>query len=290
MKPYCSILSGVALLPSSLKVRWRPRRKRLMLVTGMSGFLGRHLIEASELGDWELLSPSKAALDVRDRPRVFDEITTWKPNVVVHLAHRHDDRETIVDGTRYVAAAAAAAGSRLIHLSTDLVFAGQERPYNERDQPDASLPYGQWKLAAEQAVARAGGNSLVIRTSLLYGTDYLATIQRDVAAVVAGRSTMRFFTDEFRCPAHADDVAAAIVTLADRVDVTGILHVAGPQALSRATLAGVFAARIGADPNKLPTSTVSESGLSRPTRVVLDSSNAARLGIRCRSVAEALPR
>ena len=259
-----------------------------MLVTGMSGFLGHHLLEASEIGDWELLTPSRAALDVRDRPRVLDEITTWKPNVVVHLAHRRDDRETIVDGTRYVAEAAAAAGSRLIHLSTDLVFAGQHRPYHERDQPDAHLQYGQWKAAAEQVVARAGGNSLIVRTSLLYGTDFQAPIQREVAAVVAGRSSTRFFTDEFRCPAHADDVATALVALADRVDLTGVLHVAGPQALSRAALAGAFAGRIGADPAQLPTSTISESGLDRPTRVVLDSSAAARLGIRCRSVEEAL--
>jgi dTDP-4-dehydrorhamnose reductase len=259
-----------------------------MLVTGMSGFLGQHLIEASEIGEWELLSPSRTALDVRDRRRVLDEIMTWKPNVVVHLAHRRDDRETIVDGTRFVADAAAAAGSRLIHMSTDLVFAGQDRPYHERDQPNARLQYGQWKAAAEQMVTRAGGNSLVMRTSLLYGTDLKAPIQRDVAAVVAGRSSMRFFTDEFRCPAHADDVATAIVTLADRVDVTGVLHVAGPEAVSRAALAGAFAARIGADPAQLPTATIRESGVDRPGRVVLDSSAAARLGIRCRPIAEAL--
>ena len=259
-----------------------------MLVTGMSGFLGQHLIEASEVGDWELLSPAKALLDVRHRPRVLDQMMAWKPNVVVHLANRKDDRETIVDGTRYVAEAAAAAGSRLIHLSTDIVFAGRDRPYDERDQPDAQLPYGQWKTAAEQAVLRAGGNSLIIRTSLLYGSDVQAQIQRDVAAVVAGRSDMRFFTDEFRCPAHADDVARAIVALADRTDITGVLHVAGPQAISRAELAGIFAARIGGDPGQLPRCTSRDSGLDRPTKVVLDSSAAASLGIHCRPIEEAL--
>ncbi len=260
-----------------------------MLVTGMSGFLGQHLIEASEVGDWELLSPTRGLLDVRHRPRVLDQMISWTPNVVVHLADRRDDRETIVDGTRYVADAAAAAGSRLIFLSTDVVFAGRDRAYVEHDQPDAQQPYGQWKAAAEKAVVRAGGNSLIIRTSLLYGTDHQATIQRDVAAVVAGRSDMRFFTDEIRCPAHADDVAKAIVALADRLDVTGVLHIAGPRAMSRAELAGIFAARIGADPKQLPTSTSRDSGLDRPTKVVLDSSAAASLGVHCRRIEEALP-
>ena len=259
-----------------------------MLVTGLSGFLGQHLIEPSEVAEWELLSPTKGLLDVRHRPRVLDQMVSWTPNVVVHLATRRDDRETIVDGTRYVAEAAAAAGSRLVFLSTDLVFAGRDRAYVENDQPDAPQQYGQWKTAAEQAVARAGGNSLIIRTSLLYGTDHQALFQRDVAAVVAGRSDMRFFTDEFRCPAHADDVAKAIIALADRPDVTGVLHVAGPRAMSRAELAGIFAARIGADPRQLPTSTSHESGLDRPTKVILDSSAAAALGIYCRPIEEVL--
>ena len=288
MQRYCPTLAVVSLLPASMRVRWKPRRKRLMLVTGMSGFLGQHMIEASEIGDWELLSPSRASLDVRHRPRVLDEITTWKPNVVVHLANRNNDRETIVDGTRYVAEAAAAAGSRLIHLSTDLVFAGRDRAYDESDQPDAQLPYGQWKAAAEQMVARAGGNSLIIRASLLYGTDHQAPIQRDVAAVVSGRSDMRFFTDEFRCPAHADDVARAIVALADRPEVTGVLHVAGPRPLSRAELAGMFAERMGSSRAQLPTSTSRDSGLDRPTSVVLNTSAAAAIGIQCRPIEEAL--
>ena len=259
-----------------------------MLVTGMTGFLGQHLSAASEAADWELLSPSKALLDVRHRPRVLDEVMAWTPNVVVHLANRNDDRETIVDGTRYVAEAAASAGSRFIHLSTDLVFAGRDQAYTEGDEPDAQLAYGQWKAAAEQMVARAGGNSLIIRTSLLYGTDSQAPIQRDVANVVAGRSSMRFFTDEFRCPAHADDLAAAIIALAERVDITGTLHVAGPRAISRAELAGIFAERFGAGPAQIPTSTSRESGLDRPTNVLLNSSVAASLGIHCRPIEEAL--
>ena len=259
-----------------------------MLVTGMTGFLGQHLSAASEVADWELLSPSKALLDVRHRPRVLDEVMAWTPNVVVHLANRNDDRETIVDGTRYVAEAAASAGSRFIHLSTDLVFAGRDQAYTEGDEPDAQLAYGQWKATAEQMVGRAGGNSLIIRTSLLYGTDTQAPIQRDVANVVSGRSSMRFFTDEFRCPAHADDLAAAIIALAERVDITGTLHVAGPRAISRAELAGIFAERFGAGPAQIPTSTSRESGLDRPTNVLLNSSVAASLGIHCRPIEEAL--
>jgi len=260
-----------------------------MLITGGNGFLGRHLINASDDGRWEVLAPTSGSVDIRLRSRVLDEITTWKPQVVVHLAYRRDDRQVIVSGTRNVAEAAAAAGARLIHLSTDVVFAGRPRPYTEADPPDATLEYGRWKAEAEVALWQACPAALAIRTSLLYGTELPAPIQADVEHAVAGRSRTKFFTDEYRCPAHAADVAAAIVALADRRDVEGgVLHVAGPESVSRADLARAFAVWMGHDPARVPTSSLAESGLDRAGVVALDSSLAAGLGIRCRSLAEAL--
>jgi len=272
-------------------MRWTRQNKRLMLVTGASGFLGRHLMAASEAGRWETLAPSSGSMDIRSRARVLDEITTWKPQVVVHLAYRRDDRQIIVDGTRNVAEAAAAAGARLIHLSTDVVFAGRERPYTEADATDARIDYGRWKAEAEVVLWQAHTGALAIRTSLLYGTEtQLGHAITDVTESLAGHSSTKFFTDEYRCPAHVADVAAAIIALADRPDVHGVLHVAGPQAVSRAELAQAFAAWMGHDPARVPTTSLRESGVQRPARVVLDSSLAAGLGVRCRSLAETLAR
>lgn len=258
-----------------------------MLITGATGFLGRHLVLASEAGQWELLAESSASLDITRRDAVLDHIGTWRPNVVVHLAYRKGDRRVIVDGTRHVTEAAAAAGARLIHLSTDIVFAGRHQPYTEHDIPDAVADYGRWKAEAEHEVA-ALPSALALRISLLYGTTELSVGQRDMAAVMGGRQRMEFYTDEFRCPAHAADVAAGIVTLADRPDVVGVLHVAGPQAVSRADLARAFAAQLGYDPSAVPTASLAASGSDRPANVLLDCSAAAALGIRCRPLEEAL--
>lgn len=271
-------------------MRWTRKNKRLMLITGAGGFLGQHLMAACEAGEWETLAPSSMSMNVTTRARVLDEITTWKPQVVVHLAYRRNDHQVIVDGTRNVAEAAASAGARMIHMSTDLVFAGREQPYTEADLPDATIEYGRWKAAAEAALWRAHPNPLAIRTSLLYGTETQADTQLELAAVLAGRSATKYFTDEYRCPAHVADVAEAIVTLADRPDITGVLHVAGPQAVSRADLARAFAAWTGHDPSRVPTASLAHSPLDRPANVVLATTLAAGLGIRCRTVAEALAR
>ena len=128
-----------------------------------------------------------------------------------------------------------------------------------------------------------------MRTSLLYGTTWPATIQTDVERAILGRSKVAFFTDEYRCPAHAADVAAALSTLAGRPDIRGPLNVAGPDAVSRAELATTFANWMGLDPRLLKTTTVGGAGMVRPERVVLDSTLAATYGLHCRGLAEALP-
>jgi dTDP-4-dehydrorhamnose reductase len=264
------------------------RRQRLMMITGATGFLGRHLVEASEIGGWQLLAPSSISLDVRQRARVLDEITTWKPNVVVHLAYRRDDRRCIVDGSEAVAVAACRVGARLIHVSTDMVFAGRSTPYVETDRTDARLPYGRWKAEAETLVQRACPSALIVRPSLLYGTDVLGACQHDVLAALSGSPTMKFFTDESRCPAHAADVAAAICVLADRHDISGPLHLAGPQALTRAQFAVAIARYLGLDERGLQFTSLAEAGLDRPGVLILSTARAQSLGLSIRSVAEAL--
>lgn len=261
-----------------------------MLVTGGTGFLGRHLTGTEASHGWEIYAPGSRSMDIRDEVQVRDEILDWRPTAVVHLASRTGDRKTVVDGTAHVAAAAARARSRLVHLSSDLVFRGGAHAYDEQDLTSPTSEQGSWAARAEDLVLDSQPDVLVVRTSLLYGTATIAPMQHDVAAVLRGRKQMRFSTDEIRCPAHARDVARAVATLADRHDVTGILHVAGPQAISTADLARRFARWMGFDPTQVPVGSLSDSPIPRAGRVVLDCERAAGLGLRCRTLDEVLGR
>ena len=82
-----------------------------MLITGGSGFLGQHLSIASEAEDWELFAPPSTMIDVRLRERVIDEICSWKPTAIVHLAYRKGDRRSIVEGSRNIAEVAQICGA-----------------------------------------------------------------------------------------------------------------------------------------------------------------------------------
>lgn len=260
-----------------------------VLVTGGRGYLGRHLLR--QIGDdHELATPTSADVDVRDVDAVAAMFAEFRPDAVIHLAYRQTDWATNAVGSANVAHSCADVRARLIHLSTDVVFGDRDGAWFEADATCPVHEYGRSKVVAEEAVS-AVPDAVIVRTSLLYGDRDLAVTQQDVADAIAGRSSMRFFTDELRCPIHADDVAAALLQLlTDLRDVAGPLHVAGPETLSRAELAARYARHLGLDERALPVASATELGLagSRPLRVVLDSSHARSLGIATRPIGVSL--
>jgi len=231
-----------------------------IFVTGGAGYLGS---EVSRLGveaghdvvATQLQRPPPygraVELDVR-------EPFTVDADVVVHTAYVMGDADTIVRGTRNAADAATRAGARLIHLSTDLVFDGEHAPYTEEDEARPVSDYGRAKLEAERLLPP---DALVVRTSLLYGKPDGAQ------EALAARDGVVFHTDEIRTPIHVSDLAAALLELA-ALEVTGFLHVAGPDAVSRLELALLLGAR---DPKGAPTPP------GRARNVALDSSCAVAL-------------
>ncbi|MFK8024403.1 MAG: NAD(P)-dependent oxidoreductase [Ilumatobacter sp.] len=265
------------------------RRSSVLLVTGASGFLGRHLIRSPRMDRWQLIAPSSTAMDVADEGRTVDTISAWKPDAVIHLAYDKDDHRVTANGSRNVAQGAAKARARLVHVSSDAVFGGRSQPYVEADIPDPITRYGASKRDAEDAVAEVAPRAAIVRTSLLYGTDYLSAFQRKLKAdLEASRPAMTLYADEFRCPAHAEDVAAALLRLAEMRDRSGPIHVAGPERLSRLRFADACAKFAGFDHANLPAKTIAETGTTRPADVELDSTLATGLGLGCRPISEAL--
>ena len=250
--------------------------------------LGRHLQRSPGAQGWELVAPGSNSLDIRRREHVIDMITDWKPTAVVHFAYRRDDRRAIVDGSRNVAEAADACGARLVHLSTDVVFAGRAAAYTEADVPFPTSDYGRMKADAEQEVMNACPSAAMVRTSLMYATDVLSPVQLDVQRALRGETTTAFFTDEYRCPSHAADIAAAVVQIVAMPEFTGPINVAGPEAVSRFELAVHIARWLGMNPNLLRSSTLAASGLDRPARVVLNCALANQRGITVRPLRTAM--
>jgi dTDP-4-dehydrorhamnose reductase len=223
-----------------------------LLVTGGSGYLGGELLRrAPDAIGTALTGDADVRLDVRDAAAVAAAVETVRPACVIHTAYARSGAaawETNVAGARNVAAAAAAAGARLVHLSTDVVFGGDAgRPYVEADRPDPVTEYGRSKAAAEAAVREAHPRAALVRTSLIYGGPDPSTHEQAVFDAVDGVTDMAFFTDEIRCPVQVGDLASAVLELA-LVPFAGPVHVAGPDAVSRHEFATLVAAAAGRDP------------------------------------------
>jgi len=239
-------------------------------VTGASGYLGAELVRAS--------GASGERVEIRDAAAVGALFRRLRPDAVIHTAYRQDGegaREINVDGAENVARAAAAVGARLVHLSTDVVFDGRLGcAYREDDVRSPVTEYGRAKADAEDRVLAVHPGALLVRTSLIYGG---ATPSKHELAALD--ESTPFFTNEIRCPVQVGDLAAALLELA-ALDVTGPLHVAGADAVSRHGFAELVARR--------PV----RSGLAPETRPLdcsLDSSRAeALLRTRLRGVREVL--
>lgn len=220
-----------------------------MLVTGGSSYLGQHLVPLAlaqpaaipallyTFYSHDPLALSQGRrLDLRQRLDVLSLVDSFQPDVIIHTAGSNRPAETMDEvirlGATHITEAATNVGARLIHLSTDVIFDGQQAPYREDDPPSPIHAYGRAKAAAEASVGRYSDH-VIVRTSLIYG---LELIDRGTgwmqAALVAGRP-VTLFTDQMRNPVWAVTLSRACLELAS-LAYTGILHVAGQQRLSRA--------------------------------------------------------
>lgn len=266
-----------------------------LLVVGASGFLGaevcRQAVAAGErvVGTYHSAAVPVSGveahrLDVTDRAAVRALVAAVRPDAVVGTPYRYDDWAVTADGAANVAVAAAEAGARLVHLSSDAVHAGRPSPYLDDEPPTPVYPYGAAKAAAETAVRAVDPGAVLVRTSLIVGEgSKQIALCRDA---LAGRATL--FTDELRCPIDVADVAAAVLELVPS-DYAGPLNVAGPDPVSRAEMGLLVARREGLDPAGMKTTTIAAAGLHRPTEVRLDSARAAGLlRTRLRGITELL--
>jgi dTDP-4-dehydrorhamnose reductase len=215
-------------------------------------------------------------LDIIDRSAVRELFDSVRPELVVNAAYRANSWTICADGAANVALAAAHTGARLVHISSDALHAGRPTPYLDADPPTPIFMYGAAKAAAETAVAAVTPAATIVRTSLIIGDERSKQITMALE-LAAGSRQGALFTDEIRCPVAVQDLAAAILELA-AAGYPGLINVAGPEAMSRADLGRLAAARYGVDPALIPTRRTAEAGLGpRPADVRLNSAHAAAL-------------
>ena len=278
------------------------------MVTGCRGQLGRALVARLRAdADQELLSATDLPeLDVA-RPdhvkRLFDGLRA-APEVLLNAAaftavdRCESEAQTAwsanAEAPGRLAEACLGAGCRLVHVSTDYVFAGDAaRPYTEEDAPGPRSAYGRSKLEGERRVLDASPGFLVARTSWVFGEgrNFVAAVLAQAEARKSGRASgpLRVVDDQRGRPTYAVDLADGLLRLLE-AGARGLYHVANEgvatwwdlarTALDEAGFPEVAIERIATSDLDLPA--------PRPACSVLDCSKAEALGVRLRSWREAL--
>lgn len=205
-----------------------------VLITGARGQLG-HELRRTAPADTELCAVDVDELDIVDREATAAFVGRLAPALIVNAAaytavdRAEDDRDVAFAvnerGARHLAEAAAAAGARLFHVSTDFVFDGQRsRPYPP-DAPAAPLSvYGASKAAGDAAVLEAtAGGALVLRTAWVYsahGANFVKTVLR----LCRERPSFGVVADQVGTPTWARSLAEALWAAARRPEMAGVHH------------------------------------------------------------------
>lgn len=225
-------------------------------VTGATGQLGREIVRtASEAGHEpvpfghggatrEPGGPDGADLEVRpleltEADAAAEAIAGARPDAVVNCAAFTDvdgaesrAAEALAvngAGSLHVARAAVSAGARLVHVSTDYVFSGEEgEPYREDDVAHGPVNvYGASKLAGEHLVRQAAPEALVVRMAALFGPGGRAPGRGNFVETVLERAAARrelWGVDDVRVsPTYAPDAARAVIALLE-IGARGIFH------------------------------------------------------------------
>ncbi len=213
---------------STEPVRW--------LITGANGQLGTDLQRVlADRPEAQVTALGSRDLDITQSAAVQAVVAEVRPDVIVNAAaytavdaaEEDEDAAYLVNaaGPGILAAAAARAGARLIHVSTDYVFAGDgERPYEVDDPTGPKGAYGRTKLAGEVAVRELHpDDSYVVRTAWVYGATG-ANFVKTMARLERDRETVSVVDDQRGSPTWSADLARALVELAGSDAPAGIYH------------------------------------------------------------------
>lgn len=219
-----------------------------IMITGCHGQLGNELQSIlksgkSEIGDApkavlnaEVLPVDIDSLDISDMQAVSDFVSANKPDVIINCAAMtnvdgcESNYETAfkvnAKGVRNLAVCAENIGAKLVHVSTDYVFAGNgKKPYCEWDKVDPQSVYGASKALGEQYAMSFCKKTFVVRTSWLYGyigKNFVKTVRR----VIRANGSIGVVCDQRGNPTNANDLAHHLLKLAV-TDEYGIYHCTG---------------------------------------------------------------
>lgn len=240
--------------------------------------------------------------DVADPVKLAALLDTVDPEVVVHCAAMTDvdgcegraeeARRVNVKPVEQLAAHARKAGARTLLMSTDFVFDGTAPPYEVDAAPHPLCVYSATKAEAEAALKGVPG-ALVVRSAVIYGTDYghgKTNFATWLIGELKARRPVRIVSDQWNNPTMPEMIAGFLSRGIER-KVEGIVHAASTDCLARDEFARRIAQRFDLDPSLIqPVKTAElKQKAKRPERACLAMERSQKvLGLQAWNTTQAL--
>jgi len=282
-----------------------------VLITGGSGLLGQYL-NLIISGKFNLHTTYKSnpgnckdflssRIDILNEDELKKLFENFKPDIVIHTAAitnpiptinqtAKDYFETNVSATKHIAQLRERYNSKLIYISTDLVYAGYRGSFLKEDAKliPASL-YAETKLVGEMKVKESTSNYLILRAALLYGLGlnhsrcHFQTMYEDLK----NGKPVKLFTDQFRTPISLLDTSKIIMELTV-MDLKGeTINLGGSERVSRYELGEILCSLAGFDKNLLQKITMDEiPNFPKVEDVSLNTEKLQLLGLKPRNIEE----
>lgn len=217
-----------------------------ILVFGHSGQVATELRRQADV-----IALSRSDADLSDPASCAAAIKRVSPNVVINAAaytavDKAEEEEALAtlingDAPGAMAEITAEQGIPFLHVSTDYVFDGSgDAPWRPTDSTGPLGAYGRSKLVGEAAIAAAGGQSAILRTSWVFsahGNNFMKTMLR----LGAERDALSIVADQIGGPTPASAIAAALLRMAEQMQTDpakgGVHHFSGAPDVSWAAFA-----------------------------------------------------
>jgi dTDP-4-dehydrorhamnose reductase len=235
------------------------------VITGARGQVGSDLLRVlAEVGvDPAVIhGVGSAELDITDGRAVDAVFADFRPDVLINAAaytavdaaETDEDRAYAVNATgpALLAAAAARHGAKLVHVSTDYVFAGDaDAPYQVSDETAPKSAYGRTKLAGEQAILELAPElGFVVRTAWVYGATG-SNFVKTMARLERSHETVSVVDDQRGSPTWSKDLARGLIELAQSDAAAGVYHCTNTGDTTWRGFTQAIFAELGADPDRV---------------------------------------
>ncbi|MBU0472096.1 MAG: dTDP-4-dehydrorhamnose reductase [Nanoarchaeota archaeon] len=202
-----------------------------ILITGSKGMLGQDIVKELKKTKFEIFDFGKEKLDITNKSDM-NIIKKISPNFIINcaaytkvdLAEKEKEKcySDNVKGVKEIVDICKRKNFTLVHISTDYVFDGTKKEYNENDKKNPINYYGKTKAESEDIIINNLKKYYIIRTSWLFGKNENNFVEKFLR-FSKGKKELKVVNDQFGSPTYTKDLSRAIIKVIDKK--YGIYHI-----------------------------------------------------------------